>query len=80
MEVHVVQDPLVVETHHSYEAAPALAPQVSATGLDRFFWPFDGESFENAPGSVCAGWVENVHQAPPSATVSPAALVARTCQ
>ena len=53
MEVHDAQDPLVVETHHSYEVAPVLAPQVSATGLDRFFWPFDGESFENAPGSVC---------------------------
>ena len=79
--VHPPHDPLVVETHHSYEVAPALVPHVSATGLDRFFEPFDGELFENAPGSAgCAAWVVNDHQASASASVTPAVFVARTCQ
>ena len=78
--VHDEQEPLVVDTHHSYEVAPELDPQLRATGLDRFFCPFVGESFANAPGGVAPAWVVNDHQLPPSPKVSPAVFVARSCQ
>ena len=80
VDVHDEHEPLVSETHHSYVVAPELAAHVSVTGRDRFFWPFAGESLENAPGSVCTACVVNVHQVPASAGVSPAAFEARACQ
>ena len=78
-EVNVVHE-LDVEMQTSYDVAPELAPHVSVGFLFTFVAPFDGELFENAPGSCEAGSVENVRHVPPSAAVVPAVFVACTCQ
>jgi hypothetical protein len=81
VDVHVVvHDPLDVETHHSYEVAPVLAPHEIATGRDRLFCPFVGEILENTPGRADTAGVENIHIEPPFASVSPTPFVARACQ
>ena len=67
----VVQVAADVAMQTSYDVAPELAPQVSVAFLFTFVAPFDGELFENAPGSCDAGRVENVRHVLPSAARRP---------
>ena len=59
--------------------APATADHVSVTVLRWAVAPFAGDVFSNAAGDDVAATV-NAHHVPPSASIVPLALCARTCQ